>query len=51
MSDLVYAAVFSIYWLAGKLLNVLLYPFAELAGWLVMRGLRRWAKSPRPFGV
>lgn len=28
-----------------KIIEVLLFPFTELAGWLVMRDLRRWAKS------
>jgi hypothetical protein len=31
----------------NKIIEVLLFPFTELAGWLVMRDLRRWARSYR----
>ena len=37
-----------------KIIEVLLYPFTELAGALVMRDLRRWARGFRmesPVGV
>lgn len=34
----------------NKILDVLLFPLSELAGWLVMRDLRRWAASPHPLG-
>ena len=33
----------------NKIIEVLLYPFTELAGWLVMRDLRRWARTPYLF--
>jgi hypothetical protein len=32
-----------------KALDILLLPLTELVGWLVMRDLRKWARSPRFF--
>lgn len=32
-----------------KLLDILLYPFTKLAGGLIMRDLKKWAKTPHLF--
>lgn len=33
----------------SEIIEVLLYPFTELSGWLVMRDLKRWARTPYVF--